>query len=352
MKTIRYGLLLLLPFAVFLSLRPPDAAAQDTMRYEFTERKMGTTFKITFYAGDDSIARAASEQAFRHVDKLNGILSDYEPESNVNKLSARSGSRRFFPVHPALFRVISKAQEVSRETDGAFDVTAGPFVKLWREIRRSDSPELPSAKQLCTYRKRVGYQHVKLDSSATAVALTRPGMQLDFGGIAKGYAADEILRILRTFDIRSVLVDAGGDIRLGDPPPGKKGWIIRIPAHNEKGRRHWTTLQLANRAVATSGDLFQHIDIDGKRYSHIIDPQTGLGLTNQSMVTIIAPDGITADSYASAVSVLGADRGISFIASKTGCALRTEFKKKGEADRISIRKSPAFDRFRIDTSSK
>lgn len=352
MNTIRYDLLLLLTSFLSLSLNPSYATAQDTTRYEFTERKMGTTFRITFYAADDSIARAASAQAFRHVDQLNGILSDYEPESNVNKLSARSGSCRFFPVHPALFRVVSKAQEVSRETDGAFDVTAGPFVNLWREIRRSDFPELPTAQQLCTLRKSVGYQHVKLDSSATAVALTRPGMQLDFGGIAKGYAADEILRILRTFDIRSVLVDAGGDIRLGNPPPGRKGWTIRIPAHNEKGQRHWITLQLANRAVATSGDLFQHIDIGGKRYSHIINPRTGLGLTNQSMVTIIAPDGITADSYASAVSVLGADRGISFIASKDDCALRIEFKKNEEKQRISIHKSPAFDRFSIDSSSK
>lgn len=344
---------LLLPLILFLSLQLPDAAArQDTTRYEFTERKMGTAFNIIFYATDDSVARAASEQAFRHVDRLNSILSDYESESNLNKLSARSGSCRFFQVHPDLFRVISKAQKVSRETGGAFDITAGPYVKLWRSIRRSDDPELPTAQQLSKYRKSVGYRHVKLDSSATAVALTRPGMQLDLGGIAKGYAADEILRILRNFNIRSVLVDAGGDIRLGAPPPGKKGWTIRIPAHNESGERHWITLQLANRAVATSGDLFQHIDIDGKRYSHIIDPQTGMGLTNRSMVTIIAPDGITADSYASAVSVLGADRGVSFIESKAGCALRIEFKKVGEDQRISIRESRTFDRFRIDSLSR
>lgn len=336
---------LLFLFILFFILS--DAEAQSPTRYEFTDKKMGTTFKITFYTTDDSIARAASEQAFRHVDRLNNILSDYESESNLNKLSARSGTCRFLQADSTLFRVISKAQKVAKETDGAFDITTGPFVKLWRKIQRSDNPELPTEKELCNYHKSVGYQHVKLDSSTTSIALIRPDMQLDLGGIAKGYAADEILRILQKFDIQSVLVDAGGDIRLGDPPPGEKGWTIRIPAHTEKGKRHWTTLQLDNRAVATSGDLFQHINIDGKRYSHIIDPQTGLGLTDQSVVTIIAPNGITADSYASAVSVLGASRGISFIESKMDCALRIEY-KKNENGPIRVKKSSDFDRFTID----
>src|SRR5699024_10751995 len=246
---------------------------------------------------------------------------------NLNRLSEQSGSPEFFQVDSTLFRVISKAQAVAGETGGAFDITVGPFVKLWRNIRRAETPELPSDRQLRRIRKRVGFWHLKIDSSSTAIALTRPRMQLDLGGIAKGYTADQILQVLQNFGIRSALIDAGGDIRLGDPPPGKESWKIRIPGHAEKGQRRWITLGLANCAIATSGDLFQYVRIDGERYSHIINPRTGLGLTDQLMVTIVAPNGITADSYASAASVMGTADAVSFIESKPDFALRIEYKK-------------------------
>jgi len=321
--------------------------AQPLKRYEFSDQYMGTTFKITFYAPGDSIAKAASERAFQHTDELNSILSDYEPASNLNRLSEQSGSPEFFQVDSTLFRVISKAQAVAGETGGAFDITVGPFVKLWRNIRRAETPELPSDRQLRRIRKRVGFWHLKIDSSSTAIALTRPRMQLDLGGIAKGYTADQILQVLQNFGIRSALIDAGGDIRLGDPPPGKESWKIRIPGHAEKGQRRWITLGLANCAIATSGDLFQYVRIDGERYSHIINPRTGLGLTDQLMVTIVAPNGITADSYASAASVMGTADAVSFIESKPDFALRIEY-KKSNGDDIGVKKTGTFDQFTID----
>lgn len=341
MKIYRYCLALIF----LLPVLQLEAGAQNLKRYEFEQQQMGTVFKLTFYAADDSVAEAASKRAYQHVEDLNSILSDYEPESNLNQLSARSGTIDFIPVDPVLFKVISKAQEVARQTGGAFDITTGPYVKLWRKIRRTNDPQLPSPELLRKYQQRVGYWHLKVDSSTTSVALIRPDMQLDLGGIAKGYAADEMLRVLNEYGIQAALVDAGGDIRMGDPPPGKEGWTIRIPGHQEDGKRHWITLQLANRAVATSGDLFQHLEIGRHRYSHIINPRTGLGLTDQSMVTVVAPDGITADSYASAVSVLGADAGVSFIESKPGCAVRIEYKKAG--DMIEIKKSSGFDQLRV-----
>ncbi|SMO90397.1 FAD:protein FMN transferase [Fodinibius sediminis] len=331
-------------FLILCLLLPiQNILAQDLKRYEFTDQQMGTLFKITFYADDDSLAEAASRNAFQRADTLNSILSDYEPDSNLNYLSARSGTDRFFPVDPVLFRVISKAQLVARQTEGAFDITTGPLVKLWRSIRHSKNPELPPSAKLQALKQRVGYRYVEVDSSRTAVALTHPRMQLDLGGIAKGYAADEILRVLNQSGIQSALVDAGGDIRLGAPPPGKKGWTVRIPAHNEKGEPEAVTLLLANSAVATSGDLFQHVNINGKRYSHIIDPHTGLGLTNQSMVTIIAPNGITADSYASAVSVMGAEGGRAFIESRPQCAMRIEYSSKRGNSEIMVVKTNDFD---------
>src|SRR5699024_1699991 len=232
----------------------------------------------------------------------------------------------------------------ARQTDGAFDITAGPFTKLWRKIRKSPHPQLPSPEVLDSLHNLVDYRFIAVDSTHSAIALERPNMQLDLGGIAKGYAADEILRVLNNMGIHSVLVNAGGDIRAGDAPPGEIGWIISLPIHNLKGQRIHLNLQLANGAVATSGGLFQRVEINGKSYYHIIDPHTGLGLDNQSRVTIVAPDGITADSYASAVSVLGAQRGRSFIADKPGVAMRIEY-KDGDKDGIQITSSPNFTTF-------
>jgi len=328
---------------LFLVLFIPSAAnimqAQDLRRYRFSEKKMGTRFQITFYAVDDSIANTAAQEAFERVDTLNNILSDYKRDSNLNKLTERSGDGHFIRVSPSLFRVISKAQQVSRETDGAFDITVGSYTKLWRNISKSPSPELPSSQTLDALSKKVSYKYINIDSSRSAIALDREGMQLDLGGIAKGYTADRMLCALEKYGINSALINAGGDITAGDAPPGKEGWTVVLPVHNESGEKKSLRLMVANRAIATSGSLFQHVIIDGKRYSHIVDPHTGLGLTNQRRVTVIALNGISADSYASAVSVLGPQKGASLIADKPGAALRMETRGK---DKITVISTPSF----------
>ncbi|MCW9706193.1 FAD:protein FMN transferase [Fodinibius salsisoli] len=339
LMNLRFNCLFVI-LSLLIIIPHPKAHAQSLQRYEFESRQMGTTFKLIFYAPNDSIANVAQESAFNRADTLNSILSDYDPKSNLNQLSSKSGTHQFFAVDSTLFLVLNKAQKLAKATDGAFDVTIGPAVSLWRKIRGADNPELPSSQELKQVKDRVGHQHLSIDRPSHSVALTQPGMQLDLGGIAKGFAADEMLRMLKEVGLHSVLVDAGGDIRLGDPPPGKKAWTVTIPAHKRDGSRKWLTLELSNCAIATSGDLFQHVMINGKRYSHIINPHTGLGLTDQSMVTVVAPDGITADSYASAISVLGVDKGMEFVNGKSAIMLRIEYKKNEDID---IRKSPGFD---------
>ncbi len=309
---------------------------------------MGTLFTLIFYAPDDSTAQSAAGLAFDRVEQLNTVLSDYDPDSNLNKISARSGSDKFIPVDSTLFTVLSKSQDVSEETNGAFDITVGPYVRLWREIRQMEEPELPDQQVLKDLSTRIGYQNIAVDSATTSIALKKENMQLDLGGIAKGYTTDEVLRILRHQNIHSALIDAGGDIRVGDPPPGKKGWIIQIPVHDKNGVSENVTLQLSNRAIATSGDLFQYVYVNGKRYSHIIDPQSGMGLTTQSMVTVIAPDGITADSYASALSVMDAKEGISLINQKCSVEGRIEYQHQTE-EGIKINQSADFNRLILDS---
>ena len=156
-----------------------------------------------------------------------------------------------------------------------------------------------------------------------------PNMRLDLGGIAKGYAVDEAMKILRQHGIRSALIAGGGDMAVGDAPPGKKGWKIEIAPIDLPNAPPKSFVLLKNRALATSGDIFQRLEIGGKRYSHIVDPRTGIGLTDHSLVTIIADNCTMADSLATAVSVLGPNEGLELI-EKTRHAEAHILRKPGE----------------------
>jgi len=217
-------------------------------------------------------------------------------------------------VSGPLWEVLRHADRLACQTDGAFDVTVGPLVKLWRRARRRKA--LPEPERLRRARRSVGYRHMVLDTKRRTVQLMRPDMRLDLGGIAKGYAADAALAVLARRGISRALVDASGDVAIGDPPPQRRGWRIEVARLDAKAKQPGRYLMLANCAVATSGDAFQHLAINGRRYSHILDPRTGIGLTTPSSVTIIAPDAVTADSLASAVSVLGPTAGLKLIHSR------------------------------------
>ena len=204
------------------------------------------------------------------------------------------------------------------EPRGRFDVTIGPVVNLWRKARRRHA--LPDSTVLNEALGLVGYREVVVNERNRTVVLGQPGMRIDLGAIAKGYAADEALRLLREQGFSRALVDAGGDVVVGDAPPGRDGWRIEIEGIRdpEADVGNPRTLLLANRAVATSGDAYRYVEIDGIRYSHIVDPETGLGLTTRSSVTVVARDCMTADSLATAVSVLGPDRGMRLIDTTCG----------------------------------
>jgi thiamine biosynthesis lipoprotein len=214
-------------------------------------------------------------------------------------------------VSEDLFAVLSKAEEVSRLSGGAFDVTVGPVVRLWRRARRTR--QFPDAEKLAQARALVGYQKVKLDPKNRTVQLAKKGMLLDLGGIAKGYAADAALKVLSRHGITRALVAAGGDIALSGAPPGSKGWKVGIAPLENPNDEPKRFVLVENAGVSTSGDFEQHVEIDGKRYSHIVDPRTGVGLVGRMSVTVVAPNGTTADSLTKVVSVLGPERGLAII---------------------------------------
>jgi thiamine biosynthesis lipoprotein len=292
------------------------ATAAGPTRFAFESRHMGTTFRIVVIADRPTAERAAAT-GFQRVAAIEQALSDYKPDSEVMRACQANDAAPGVPIGVSddLYAVLAKSGEMAKVSGGAFDVTVGPLTKLWRVSRKTQV--LPAAAELKAALALVGPDKLTLDPKTRTMTLAKPGMRLDFGGIGKGYAADEVLKLLkRNFGINAALVAAAGDITCGDAPPGETGWDIEIaPLRTGDPRRR---LVLANSSVSTSGDLEQVAVIGGVRYSHLLNPKTGLGLTGQRSVTVIAPTGTTADSATKAASVLPAAEALAVIAKIPG----------------------------------
>ncbi len=279
-------------------------------RFQFTHQQMGTQIGLIFYDKDSDEVRADSiaQLVFNRIDELNGTLSNYLPQSEINRLS-RSPNKNV-AVSNDLFRLLQISGDFSANTKGAFDITLGPLIELWRKARKNS--QLPLIEEIQSALKRIGYNNLEfLDGNI--IRLRKGGMQLDVGGIGKGFAADEAIELLKRRGITAALVDMGGDITVSDAPPNKEFWILGFNYFDNNGEEVFQKLKLKNQAVATSGDLYQYVLIDGKRFSHIIDPRNGKALNNNIQVTTIASNGSMADAYASALSVLGIEEGMEVV---------------------------------------
>jgi thiamine biosynthesis lipoprotein len=289
---------------------------------------MGSLFSITLYALDKATADQAAKAAFDRVAELNRIMSDYDPQSELMQLCRKPSG---VPVHVSadLFDILQQSEKFSRLSNGVFDVTVGPYVRLWRAARRQKV--LPAPEATAAVAGSVGYQKLRLDPRTKTVTLLAPNMQLDLGGIAKGYAADKALGILRRHGITRAIVAASGDIAIGDLPPGRKGWTIGIASIDSSENGLTKAVLLENAAVSTSGDTEQFVEIGGIRYSHIVDPATGRGLTERIGVTIIARNATTTDALTTAVSVMGTESGVKLVDSLPGVsALIVALEKEGK----------------------
>lgn len=298
----------------------------ELKRFEFEAIRMGVPWGITLYATSEEYANNASKNAFDRIREMDRMMSDYDPRSELSKLCETSSPGNPVVVSEELFLVLMTAQKLSKETDGAFDVTVGPIVKLWRRARRKKV--FPDNDRLKDAMSKAGYQKIVLDECKKSVELQTAGMRIDLGGIAKGYAADEAGRVLRRLGVSQYIIDGGGDLLVGDPLPNKKHWVIAVEgpdvnlANDSKASKLKETnrVLIANAAIATSGDTYKFFEIDGKRYSHLVNPKTGLGLTTRSQVTVIAPTDMEADALASALSVLGPEKGLALIRDKKNVA--------------------------------
>jgi thiamine biosynthesis lipoprotein len=288
-----------------LSTTPPQAEAAEGFELEFP--CMGTTVILQAYGTEDSYVSESLKMAEAETERLVSILSDYDEDSELSRLNQTAGSGNWVAVSQELWDVLEAADRWNKISQGAFDASVGALTKLWRKSRRLS--QIPSTEEIQKALQSSGWQHVHLDATAKKVRLDQAGLRIDLGAIAKGYIVDRAFDVLVKRSHKSCMVNAGGDLRCGDPPPNRAGWKIEIAAlgKNDPPLRR---IQIRNAAIATSGDLWQFMMIDGKRRSHILDPKTGMGVVGPISVSAIAANATDADAAATALSVLGQRTGV------------------------------------------
>jgi thiamine biosynthesis lipoprotein len=279
-----------------LVAREQGAGAQ-VKRYIFTEAHLGTVVRLVFYSADREQAKALAKRCFDRVRHLDGVFSDYRDDSELMKLS-KVADRSATRVSNEMFTVLVCAQHISRQSGGAFDVTLGASTKAWRAKKQGKDARAVPGQGIASCRDLV------LDEAGKTVRFTKP-LSLDLGGIAKGYIADELARLLREGGATQHAVAVGGEMVVGDPPSGRKGWGIDLESPEQKVI---ATVELSHAALSTSGDSYQFARIDGKRSAHVLDPNTGEGKEDLLNVTVIAPTAMQADAWSTAFRVMGVER--------------------------------------------
>ena len=289
-----------------LALSCLGQAAESLQSHVFEKPQMGVPFRLVIRTeqGPDFAAAAAS-QTWSRIEALNQAFSNYQTDTELSLLGQGSGRGLWVAVSPDLWDLMIRSQRLAYLSDGAFDLTMGPLTALWRKSRREQS--MPDAEELARARAKSGWQHLLMMPEAHSVCLTQSGMRLDPGGIAKGYALDAGIEVLKGMGVQHALLSGGGDMMSLGGRSLSEPWQIRLASlvEDEDVNETEDLIPLQDMAMATSGDLFQFVEIDGKRYSHILNPSTGMGLTTRSLVTVVASDAITADAVATTLSVLG-----------------------------------------------
>jgi thiamine biosynthesis lipoprotein len=316
--------------------------------FEFAGDTMGTRFLVKVAAPEmpradyEAIAKAIG----RRLDSVTAQMSTWDPESELSRFN-RHGEPSPFRVSPDSLRVFEAAQEVSELSGGAFDVTVGPLVQAWGFGARARVPGGPVPAELARLRDAVGWQGIRIDSEAGTLAKEHPQTVCDLSAIAKGYAVDRIAEDLERLGHRSYLVEVGGELRAGEPKPSAQPWRIAIeePAATSSGRREiHQTLGLAGIGMATSGDYRSYYLKDGRRLSHTIDPRTGHPIEHAlASVTVLHPQAMYADAFATALNVLGPEAGLA-LAQELGLAAHFIVREADGA--YTVRETEAFEALR------
>jgi FAD:protein FMN transferase len=281
--------------------------------YDYTFPTMGSSMTLSAYASSEAIAAQAFEKARREVERLAAMMTDYDPSSELNRLHPSAVDSIPFTsprISEELFDVLSLAERWHRDSDGGFDIAIGNLTRLWRQHRKRET--LPTAEGLETALSKSGFCHLRLQHATKQLVFLERDVRIDLGGIAAGYIVDRAYESLKGDGLHRCLINIGGDIRCGDPPPGREGWKIEIASIRSRGPA-FRRIYLANAAVTTSGDLWQYTTVNGQRRSHILDPRTGLGVLGPMSVTLIAPSCVEADAGATALCIFNAEQSRKFL---------------------------------------
>jgi thiamine biosynthesis lipoprotein len=277
---------------------------------------MGTFVHIVAVAENSDSAEKCVRAAIDEIRKVDDLMSDYKSDSEISRVN-REAFEKAVQVSDSTYEVLQRSVEFSEMTGGAFDITVGPLVALFRKAK--ESKVAPGEEQIALAKSKVGFEKLKLDSENKTVQFSENGMLLDLGGIAKGYAIDKAIEAAQRCGAIGAMVDIGGDVRcFGLPPKGRDHWLIGLQDPNSaiegiEGGGLLLILKVINAAVATSGDYQQFVLIEGKRYSHIMDRRTGKSAEGLSSVTVITDNATDADALATAASVMGAEKGLALI---------------------------------------
>ncbi len=282
----------------------PIALPAPPLRIESTLDAMGSTFSVVAYGDDRVRLQAAVDVAFEEVRRLDNLLSNYEPRSEWSKVNREAGSHPV-RVSPELFDLLKACLQYSQATDGAFDITVGPLVRTWGFYKGSG--RLPHRAEIRSALLRVGYRKVTLDQENSTVEFSREGVEIDPGGIGKGYAVDRVVDLLREQKIASALVSAGGSSIYGiGTPPGEPGWKVKIRHPKSPGvEKDVGEVVLRDSAMSTSGTSEKFFMSGGKMYSHIFDPRTGYPAPGMLSVTVLAARTIDTEAWTKPMFILG-----------------------------------------------
>ena len=264
---------------------------------------MGTVIEITLIGDDEEAANKGALQAFQEIKRIEALMSPWLESSDVTRIN-RSAGREWVGVSPETMEVIKKAQEISKLSEGGFDITVGPLTELWRRAREKKIP--PSSEEVKEKLDLVNFKNIEMNREGKVFS-KKKGMALDLGGIAKGYAVDRAFDVLRSLGYKNLIVNAGGDLRVGGTK-NNQPWSIGIQNPRES-QKILKRIPVADMAVATSGDYEKFFIYEGKRYHHIFNPRDGFPAEGCQSVTVVAKDCITADALATAVFVLGPEKG-------------------------------------------
>lgn len=284
-----------------------------TRIHRWVGRLMGNRFEISVVSSNTDWANARLADAVAEIRRIEQLLTTFDNKSQTNQINANAGIRPV-QVDAEVFALVSRALRLSVLTQGAFDITYGSLDKrFWNfDTTMTSLPDAKTARRLI---RLINYRHVVLDESALTVFLKEKGMRIGFGGIGKGYAAEQAKRLLQSLGVESGIVNAAGDLTTWGRQPNGHPWTIGIADPDNQGGaiRAFSYLTISDMAVATSGNYEKYILINGRRYSHTIDPKTGYPVSGIKSVTIIAPNAELADALATPVMVMGVDVGLHLI---------------------------------------